>query len=390
MRLRAVIAALAIGLAGCGKGESGGTANTPIVGAKGTQKQAPVALGFPVFATKNTTRIGGADPIADAAAVARAVYPGVNPRTRPQAVVLADARDWRSALAASVLMASPVRAPLLLSQGPSLPAATADVLESLAPTGSKPAGGAQVVRVGDVARPKGLKSADLVGRDPFTLARAIDAFQAGARGASADSVMVVSADSPEFAMPAAGLAAKTGDPILFVRRDSVPEPTRAALAAHQQPRIYVVGPSDVISPAVTQVLRKLGTVVRVGGPDAQSNAVAFARYADSSFGWGVVDPGHGFTFVNPGRPLDAAAAAPLSASGTYGPILLVDPGGTVPKAVRDYLLDLQPGYARDPSRGVYNRGWIIGDDKAMSVAAQADVDGLLEIAPVRNKLPSPP
>jgi hypothetical protein len=41
-------------------------------------------LGFPAFATKNTTRVAGADSIADAAAVALAVYPstgGVPPRT---------------------------------------------------------------------------------------------------------------------------------------------------------------------------------------------------------------------------------------------------------------------------------------------------------------------
>ena len=33
-------------------------------------------LGFPALATKNTTRVGGEDPVADAAAVATAVYPG--------------------------------------------------------------------------------------------------------------------------------------------------------------------------------------------------------------------------------------------------------------------------------------------------------------------------
>ena len=30
-------------------------------------------------------------------------------------------------------------------------------------------------------------------------------------------------------------------------------------------------------------------------------------------------PGHGYVLVNGNRPLDAAAAAPLSASGAYGP-----------------------------------------------------------------------
>ena len=37
-----------------------------------------------------------------------------------------------------------------------------------------------------------------------------------------------------------------------------------------------------------------------------------ARYRDGAFGWGIVDPGHGLVFARAGRPLDAAAAAPLS------------------------------------------------------------------------------
>jgi hypothetical protein len=188
-------------------------------------------------------------------------------------------------------------------------------------------------------------------------------------------------------MPAAAWAAKSGDPILFAERDRLPEPTRRALVAHQQPRIYVLGPSSVISPKVTEALRRLGTVTRVGGQDPVRNAVQFARYADGAFGWGVVDPGHGLVFANPGRPADAAAAAPLSASGTWGPLLLVAPDGSVEKPLADFLLDVEPGYAKDPARGVYNHGWIVGDDDAVSVKAQSRIDRLLEIAPARNRLP---
>jgi hypothetical protein len=343
-----------------------------------------------VLATKNTTRVAGADPAADAAAVAQAVYPSVTPAQRPKAVALVDGNDWRSALAASVLMASPVRAPILLGDGTDLPSVTSDALKTLAPSGSDQAGGAQVVRVGDVARPGGLKTTDLVGHDPFELARAIDAFQASARGSSADAVMVVSAQDPEYAMPAAAWAAKSGDPILFTNRDTLPAPTRTAIVAHQSPRIYVLGPSSVVSPAVTRELRKVGTVVRIGGPGPAESAVAFARYVDSGFGWGVVDPGHGLVFANPTRTADAAAAAPLSASGTYGPLLLLDAAGGLPKSTADYLLDIQPGYASDPTRGVYNHGWIVGDDKAATVAAQARIDADLEIVPAKNALPSKP
>ncbi len=277
---------------------------------------------------------------------------------------------------------------MLLGQGSDLPDATSAALEALAPSGSKPAGGAQVVRVGDVARPKGLKTTDLVGRDDFALARAIDAFQASARGASADSVVVVGYDHPEYAMPAAAWAAKSGDPILFTRRDDLPADTRAAIEAHEQPRIYVLGPRDAVSSAVVRKLRSLGTVVRIQGHDPERNAIAFARYTDGAFGWGVVDPGHGLVFANPDRPADAAAAAPLSASGTWGPLLLVGADGRLPEATGDYLLDIQPGYTRDPTRGVYNHGWLVGDDKAIAISTQSQIDALLEISPAGNRLPS--
>ena len=84
----------------------------------------------------------------------------------------------------------------------------------------------------------------------------------------------------------------------------------------------------------------------------------------AGFGWNVVDPGHGLVFANARRPQDAAAAAPLSATGTYGPLLLLTDAGVLPQPLQDYLLDIQPGYTDDPVRGVYNHGWIIGDETA--------------------------
>src|SRR5919199_6470474 len=174
-------------LAGCGGGSSPSAPSAespspreraeqgqPVLGQKGDEEPAGPALGFPVFATKNTTRVGGADPVADAAGVAQAVFPSRSEDTRPPAVVLVDQDDWRAGIAAAQLTAAPVRAPVLLTEGSDLPKATADALEKLRPTGSKEAGGAQVIRVGDVAKPDGLKSTDLPAGNPAATARAID------------------------------------------------------------------------------------------------------------------------------------------------------------------------------------------------------------------------
>jgi hypothetical protein len=122
----------------------------------------------------------------------------------------------------------------------------------------------------------------------------------------------------------------------------------------------------------------------VGADGVVENAIAFARYSADTFGWDISDPGHGFVIANTERPLDAAAAAPLSAGGTWGPLLVTDDSATVPEALQGYLLDLKPGYAGDPTRAVYNHVWLVGDEDAMSVAFQANVDQLAEVAPVRS------
>ena len=387
-RLSPALLALLIVVAGCGGGSDKptpaqqGEQGQPVLGQRGDEKPAGPALGFPVFATKNTTRVAGADPVSSAAGVAQAVFPSRSPDTRPRAVVLVDQDDWRAGIAASQLAGPPLRAPVLLTEGKDLPEATSDALDKLQPTGAKEAGGAQVIRIGDVAEPDGLKSTDIAAGTPAATARSIDRLQAAAAKGRSKAVVVASADRPDFAMPAAAWAAKSGDPVLWTGRDALPPETVSAIKAHGKPAIYVLGPEDVIGEAVLRDLRKLGSVKRISGPDPVTNAIAFSRYTDGSFGWGITDPGHGLVFAGTKRTLDAAAAAPLSASSTYGPLLLIPEAQALPQALQDYLLDIQPGYDDDPVRGVYNHGWIVGDAKAISVDVQSRIDTLLEIQKV--------
>ena len=393
------MAALLVLLAGCGDGGDGGDAGPsptverpspaeqaeqgqPVLGQRGDEEPAGPALGFPVFATKNTTRVSGADPVSNAAGVAQAVFPSRSRDTRPRAVVLVDQDDWRAGIAAAQLGSAPLRAPVLLTEGDELPEATADALDKLKPTGAREAEGAQVIRIGKVAEPDGLESTDIASGNPAATARAIDKLQSTAAKDPSGSVLIASADRPDFAMPAAGWAAKSGQPVLWTGRDALPAETRAAIRDHGKPRIYVLGPEDVISEAVEKELRKLGSVARISGPDPVSNAIAFARFTDGRFGWGVVDPGHGLVVASTARSLDAAAAAPLSASGKYGPLLLVTEAQALPQSLQDYLLDIQPGYDDDPVRGVYNHGWLMGDEAAISADVQSRIDTLLEIQPV--------
>jgi hypothetical protein len=385
----ATLCALLLLLAGCGGGDGGDepdrgdtTERAPVLGREGDDEEAATELGFPSFATRNTTRVGGADAIADAAAVAQAVYPSRDRDTRPRAVTLVDTADWRVAVSAAQLMSAPLRAPVLYTERGELPAATEQAIGRLIPTGAEEAGGAQVIQVGDAGVAGGYKTTKVEGADHAALAQAIDRLAIAASGKPTDAVVVASSEEPGFSMPAAGWAAKSGHPVLWVTRDAIPAATRAAITAHKRPRIYVLGPESAVSEKVLRDLGELGEARRVGAADPVANAIAFARFSDGSFGWNVVDPGHGLVFASTQRPLDAAAAAPLSASGTYGPLLLVTAANALPAPLQDYLLDIQPGYDEDPVRGVYNHGWLIGDESAISVDVQARIDTLLEIQPV--------
>ncbi|MGH2979289.1 MAG: cell wall-binding repeat-containing protein, partial [Solirubrobacterales bacterium] len=221
--------------------------------------------------------------------------------------------------------------------------------------------------------------------DPIALAAAIDALASDLAGRPSQNVLIVSTEDPRFAMPAAAWAAKAGDSVLFTERGELPATTRRAIRRHERPGIYILGPPNVVSERVERTLRGLGRVRRIAGRGPVESAIAFARYSNATFGWGLRDPGHGMVFANAERTLDAAAGAILSGSGKYGPLLLVEEADVLPRAVESFLLDIQPGYRFDPVRGVYNHAWLMGDESAISVAVQARIDELSEIVRVRDE-----
>jgi len=420
LRLLAALVLCGGALTACGKGSHAGGARSAAAGLP-----APDARGVAGISTKNTTRLGGADPADDAAAVARAVYPGFTPATRPQAVVIVDRGDWPAALAASSLASAPLAAPLLYADGETLPEVSEQALRAMRPIGAAALGGVQAVTVGDsVDAPAGYRfkaiegsaaapaggsgtastgsttsaATATAGGEGDTAAGAgvsvLRLLQA-ARGHSPHDVIVVAIDVPRaLQMPAAALAAESGAPILFVTRSGVPRATSEALKTLERPAIYVVAPKTLHATAYA-ALSRLGTVVHVSGEagpgegaahaseDPVENAISVSRFSRGTFGWGIHEAGHGLVFANVARPLDAPAAAPLSAHGDYGPLLLLEHSASVPTPLTHYLSNIEPGYtaAIPPVREVYNHGWLIGDEQAISALAQAEIDTVLEIAP---------
>ncbi len=375
-----------VALAGCSVGDQ--PSRPPALGTSSADDDAAAKLGFPSTATKNTIRVGGSDAAADAAGVASAVFPGASDPVRPTAVVLVDSGDWQAGVTAAMLAAPPIGAPLLISDGKELPPVTRDTLARLKPKGSDLAKDAQVIRIGDKpARPSGFKPAVIEGKDPFERAAAIDRFSSSIKGKASRDVVVASGEQPAFAMPAAAWAARSGDSVLLTRKHSIPEPTAAALKQHSRPNIYLLGPKSVISTKVEKNLGKLGKVTRIDGPTPVENAIEFARFERRGFGWGVRVPGYNLTIAGASRPLDAAASAALATQGVYAPLLLTDRAEGLPRALESYLQSIQPGFEEDPGQAVYNRVWILGDDKQISVPAQARIDQVTKLVPVEANAP---
>ena len=366
--------------------------DSPQIGRAGATPDAPQQLGFPdvrdeehdARGRRRRDRGRGGGRARGLSRRGGGTHPARAPSCSPTSSV------WQAGARGRGADGRPLRAPLLLSDGGDLPAASADALAPLAPTGASELGGAQVVRVGDAPAPGGYRSTSIAGGDPFALAAAIDRLAERRRGARAARSCVASADDPAFAMPAAGWAAKSGDPLLFVQRDRrcrAPTLRRAAAppaAAHlpARPAAGVVGAAS---------RRRCGT--RHGHADLRrrtpcATAIAFARFATAHSAGASSTPATGSCSPTRGRPLDAAAAAPLSASAPTGRCCSIDDAEHAAAPLgQEYLLDIQPGYTRDPVRGVYNHAWMIGDEHAISSRVQSRIDSLLEIAPSRPARP---
>ncbi|MDX6581975.1 MAG: hypothetical protein QOI10_1159 [Solirubrobacterales bacterium] len=385
----ALAAAAAIYLAAGGGDNGTAVSAEPAPAPRVVVKEVPAPentddLGFPSFATKNTTRVSGADAIADAAAVALAVYPSTGGVPGPDAVTLVDSGEWPAAVAAASLAAAPVSAPLLVSESGELPPLSATALRELDPQGSAATAGRQVFVIGAAAEPADFETLNVDGADAAEVAAEVARLRERLAG-EPDQIVITSDEAAGYAMPAAGWAARSGDPVLFTDKDSLPDATVKALRRDDGVPVFVLGPESAISAATMKEIEHVAPgAQRVGEEGPVENAIAFARYANGNFGWNINDPGHGFVIANTDRPLDAAAAAPLSASGTWGPLLVTDDGAALPAPLRGYLLDLKPGYADDPTRALYNHVWLIGDTSALSVDLQAEVDELAEVAPVTS------
>lgn len=346
------------------------------------------SLNTPWLATKNTTRVNTSDSFKAAALVSSTLWPATSDDNRPGGVVLVNPDDWQTALVSTDLIHFPNNGPVLFTNKDQIPDVTMNELERLKPTGAEVNQGMQVILVGDLdqkvedqVKSKGYKTDRIKASNPADYAKAIDAYYAKVSDSIPQSVVVGSMDSPEYTVPAANWISHMPEPLLYVKKDEIPQETMDALQTREgKANIYLIGPEAVVSTTVEQQLGEYGKVTRISGEDPYENAIAFAKFKDKTtqFGWGITTPGHNASFIPSESTELAIAAAPFSHAGKHAPLLWTDKD-KMPDSVMSYLMSIQPKYKLSPSEGPYNHAWLTGDEKALTPAAQGEIDSILEI-----------
>jgi hypothetical protein len=323
----------------------------------------------------DTARISGPDSATLAANVAFAVYPANTLAQRPKSISLVTDDNWQNVVSASVFMAHPLRAPLLIASARGMPDPTITAVNLFQPHGNrlKASGnatrkGAAYFAIGEVSTPYQGRTYRTGETGGAVQAASIEAFRKVLFREAPKRLIVAPENDPAFALPAAAWAAFSGDPVLYSATDKLPRATANALRRFPA-KVYVLGPTSVISPSVVREISKLAkSVKRISGETPAENAVAFARYSDGDFGWGVNRSGHGFVIARSDEPLAAALSSPLSASSKPGPLLLTEGADALPGAVRRYLQGVHP----------LEHVWLVGDNEAIAPSQQAEIEALTE------------
>ncbi|MGH2457844.1 MAG: hypothetical protein ACRDIY_03145 [Chloroflexota bacterium] len=367
------------------------------------QAPAPRPSPLPVneLVTGNTYRVGGQNPDQTAVAIAQMIYPANREADQPTAVILVRPNDEASLFASVPMIHHPIDGPLLFVDQDRLPSETAAALERFKPHGNAFDRKVTAYVMGPIddgvvreAEQLGYSVRRIRGPtdSPADLATAVDDYRAEIHSLHPPTVVVASLDGLDYAMPALSFIAHMPTGFVYVTRGTIPDATRAELKARfMGAYMYLMGPDTVISDQVAAELGQFGHVVRLGAPDPYTESVLFAGFRDSGqwlgwwigrtprdFGWGIAEPGHNFTFVNPADWQEAAPAAIFSHRGKHGPILLVQ-ANQVPEPVARYLTQTVK-----PSRGavddqLFDHGQIIGSTTAISQAVQGELDADLSV-----------
>jgi hypothetical protein len=370
--------------------------------------------------TKYTTRLYGTTPFEKAVAVTQEVYPadgptGVNtstPDDRPRGLTLITPDDPLTGITATPLIHFPDNAPVLFVTNTGIPKITFDEIKRLHPVGIARHNDVQAFVVGAAANPGvlaglrqlGLKYETVTAPDPATLADKVDQLygsienpdqgypimsgSATGEGSTITDVVVGSTSAWQYLLPATHWVSHMPTGMLWVTRNSVPQPTIDALKRRQgHAQIYVYGGPNIVSSAVIRELSLYGNVSRITPDDVVAfnspapnsplaTSVAFSKMWDpvGMMGWNIVGPGHGFTVVRQNDWQGAVGSAILSHLGFHAPLLITNKSGRLPSLLGSYFKEVAPAFLVSPADGPDNMTYIIGDYSNISWHQQSQID----------------
>ena len=262
---------------------------------------------------------------------------------------------------------------------------TAQALKALDPAGLGPPRTARR-RSGwaPAGGPGGLRVTSLAGADPYTLAHNIDDYRSRVAGRPSAAVIVVPPTAPSTRCRPPPGRRSPGDPVLFTAARHAPGPdprgdSRARPSAHLRAR-----PAGAVSAGVEAQLAQLGTVTRIAAADApqhRDRVRALPRRARSAGASSI--PGHGFVFASPRRPQRrrrrGAAVGQRHVRAAAADRRRRRPAGA---PCRTTCSTSSPATPATRCAAFTITAGSSATTRAVGVAAQATIDGLLEIAPV--------
>lgn len=268
-----------------------------------------------ILKTAQVGRVAGADRLSTAVAVSQAEFPSGN----AGGVVLARGDSYPDALVGTPL-ATAKSAPLLLTSGPTLPAAVETEIRRVTPAGGTAylLGGTSAIpgSVADELEHLGYSVVRYGGSNRYATAVQV----ADALGDPATVLLATGTNFPD-ALAAGVAAAKTGGAVLLTDGDHLPPETAGYLGRHSKTVYAIGGPAGTADPNATAV----------AGIDRYTTAIDVAQTFFTNPTTVGIATGTGFADALSSGALLARAGAPL---------LLTQPT-SVPQPVLDYLTGLK-------------------------------------------------
>jgi putative cell wall-binding protein len=277
--------------------------------------------------------IAAVDAYHAAAAACDSTYPTTQTATVPAIVIASAAVQGDQITAAS--LAGAVGGPVLLASRTSLPSVTFDEIKRLKPKRVFVLGSTNVIgsAVSNKLASMGTTVVRVAGLNYFQISSTairLTVAENKAAGHPVDTVYLSTGHGISDALAASPILAKTGRPLLFVDKDSMPSYTSKALKASGIKKVILLGSTGAISARQTKALTRAGyKVSRVQGATSYRTSLAIAAHAlslNAGFKWKSMG------VASKSSCVDALAWA--SAQGKAGYLYVTTPANKLDASVR--------------------------------------------------------